>query len=162
VSSRRSLRCGIGGELIWKCTLRTVPMAETRANPRNRSLLRGTVVYSEGRHSFPCSIRDWSDTCSDNVSRRPAVSFTAVSGEYTKGHGPQSRSRLGWKHTGWAQIPCHIWHERRAHRPCLSSPVRCHQIVAWKGRFTVGCLARSTQHIFRQLWGNYSNIVDLY
>jgi hypothetical protein len=37
-------------------------MAETRANPRNRSLLRGTVVYSEGRHSFPCSIRDWSDT----------------------------------------------------------------------------------------------------
>ncbi len=36
-------------------------MTDNRLTRRNRSLWRGIIVYSEGRHSFPCTIRDWSD-----------------------------------------------------------------------------------------------------
>jgi len=37
-------------------------MTESRHSPRMRTLLKGTIVFSNRMHSFDCLVRNWSDT----------------------------------------------------------------------------------------------------
>jgi PilZ domain len=45
----------------WREERMVPPIANKRSTTRRRTLLGGTVVISEGRHSFNCTIRDISD-----------------------------------------------------------------------------------------------------